>query len=314
MRLMLIGLESLRISEVSWRSLEVLVASGTASPMVECKLFCLLIGIWNLPRASHAWFSNLVAQMGKNLPAMQETRVQALAGKIPWRREWQPSIHAWRIPWGLEESDTTKQLTFSTLSLRVAHTGVITSKSEQTLALCKRWLLYFFKILIYLAALGLCCGMWDLVPWPVIEPKSLHWKYRFSATGTPGKVTMLGFFKAFFMSISHLPTHGEDWHQYGGQHKPQIRSGRLKWQGREGLLGWGLIIVFAKSRHFQRLLSFGLKSVASQVSWERPSWLCFWLLTSFFTLPCSQELQRSPACEAEGLEMVGSDKLRLESG
>ena len=45
MRLMLIGLESLRISEVSWRSLEVLVASGTASPMVECKLFCLLIGI-----------------------------------------------------------------------------------------------------------------------------------------------------------------------------------------------------------------------------------------------------------------------------
>ena len=32
----------------------------------------------------------LVAQMVKNLPAMQETRVQFLGGKIPWRREWQP--------------------------------------------------------------------------------------------------------------------------------------------------------------------------------------------------------------------------------
>ena len=74
MRLMLIGLESVGMSEVSWGSLEVLVSSGTASPMVECKLFCLLVGIWNLPRASHAWFS-LVAQMGKNLSAVQETRV-----------------------------------------------------------------------------------------------------------------------------------------------------------------------------------------------------------------------------------------------
>ena len=32
----------------------------------------------------------LVAQMVKNLPAMHETRVQFLGGKIPWRREWQP--------------------------------------------------------------------------------------------------------------------------------------------------------------------------------------------------------------------------------
>jgi len=31
-----------------------------------------------------------VAQMVKNLPAMQETQV-AWVGKIPWRREWQPT-------------------------------------------------------------------------------------------------------------------------------------------------------------------------------------------------------------------------------
>ena len=32
----------------------------------------------------------LVAQMVKNLPAMWETWVRSLVGKIPWRRAWQP--------------------------------------------------------------------------------------------------------------------------------------------------------------------------------------------------------------------------------
>ena len=35
--------------------------------------------------------SSLVAQMEKCLPAMRETRVQSLVGKIPWRRKWQPT-------------------------------------------------------------------------------------------------------------------------------------------------------------------------------------------------------------------------------
>ena len=29
--------------------------------------------------------------MVKNLPEMQETRVQCWIGKIPWRRKWQPT-------------------------------------------------------------------------------------------------------------------------------------------------------------------------------------------------------------------------------
>ena len=58
----------------------------------------------------------------KNLPALQETWV---FGKIPWRREWQPtpafmpqefqeqrSLVGYS-PWGLKESDLTKQLTLS---------------------------------------------------------------------------------------------------------------------------------------------------------------------------------------------------------
>ena len=64
----------------------------------------------------------MVAQMVKKLPAMQETLFNPWIGKIPWRREWQPSILAWRIPrteepgggyspWGCKELDTTERLT-----------------------------------------------------------------------------------------------------------------------------------------------------------------------------------------------------------
>ena len=53
---------------------------------------------------------------------MQETRVQSLGGKIPWRRKWQPTpvllpgkSHGQRSlvgyrPWGCKESDITEQL------------------------------------------------------------------------------------------------------------------------------------------------------------------------------------------------------------
>ena len=46
--------------------------------------------------------ASLVAQTVKNLPAMQESRVQSLGLEDPlWRRKWFPhsSILAWRIPW-----------------------------------------------------------------------------------------------------------------------------------------------------------------------------------------------------------------------
>ena len=35
--------------------------------------------------------SDYLAPTVKNLPAMQETQVQSLVGKMPWRREWQPT-------------------------------------------------------------------------------------------------------------------------------------------------------------------------------------------------------------------------------
>ena len=65
--------------------------------------------------------ASLVAQMGKNLPAVQETWVRFLGGEDPLQKEMatHSSILAWRIPWteqpsGLyspwsrKESDTTE--------------------------------------------------------------------------------------------------------------------------------------------------------------------------------------------------------------
>ena len=60
--------------------------------------------------------------MVKNLPTMQETGFDSWVGKIPWRREWQPTplflpgeFHeqkslAGYSQWCHKESDTTEQL------------------------------------------------------------------------------------------------------------------------------------------------------------------------------------------------------------
>ena len=59
----------------------------------------------------------LVAQMVKNPPEMQETRVRSLGGEKPLEEEMVThfSSLAWRIPWteepwGHRESDTTERL------------------------------------------------------------------------------------------------------------------------------------------------------------------------------------------------------------
>ena len=46
-------------------------------------------------------FSSLVAQLVKNLPAMQKTRVRSLGWEDPLEKgkATHPSILAWRIPW-----------------------------------------------------------------------------------------------------------------------------------------------------------------------------------------------------------------------
>ena len=71
-------------------------------------------------------WASLVAQMVKNPPAMQETRVQSLGQEDPLEKgmasthssilAWRTLTHrgAWRAsPWGGTESDMTERLSFS---------------------------------------------------------------------------------------------------------------------------------------------------------------------------------------------------------
>ena len=58
----------------------------------------------------------LVAQLGKNPPAMWETGFNSWVGKIPWRRKrlptpvfWPAEFHGLCRPWYHKESDTTEQ-------------------------------------------------------------------------------------------------------------------------------------------------------------------------------------------------------------
>jgi len=59
--------------------------------------------------------TSLVAQTVKNLPAMWETQVQSLVGKIPLEKRMatHSSILAWRIPWTEEPGATVHGVTES---------------------------------------------------------------------------------------------------------------------------------------------------------------------------------------------------------
>ena len=54
----------------------------------------------------YSWAS-LVAQMVKNLPAVQETRVPWV-GKIPWRRAWLPTPVFLGFPGGSDSKESTE--------------------------------------------------------------------------------------------------------------------------------------------------------------------------------------------------------------
>ena len=58
-----------------------------------------------------------MAQLVKNLPAMQAPGFNPWVGKIPWRRErlltpvfWPGEFHGLYSPWGHKESDMTERL------------------------------------------------------------------------------------------------------------------------------------------------------------------------------------------------------------
>ena len=62
------------------------------------------INTWHLANSSVLQLALLMVQTIKNLPAMQETRVQSLGWKDPLEKGMatQSSILAWDIPWAVE--------------------------------------------------------------------------------------------------------------------------------------------------------------------------------------------------------------------
>ena len=62
------------------------------------------INTWHLANSSVLQLALLVVQTIKNLPAMQETRVQSLGWKDPLEKGMatHSSILAWKIPWAEE--------------------------------------------------------------------------------------------------------------------------------------------------------------------------------------------------------------------
>ena len=115
--------------------------------------------------------TSLVAQMVKNLPAVQEACIGSLGQEDSLKKEMatHPSILAWRIPWteepgglspwGHRELDTTEQLIQYRISLTLP---------GNRLLVIPILILFFFLIRLLLVVIVACrifsCGMWDLVP------------------------------------------------------------------------------------------------------------------------------------------------------
>ena len=83
--------------------------------MWNCRTQSLLIYVQNIADTleddlviSYKTWASLIAQLVKNLPAMQETRVQFLGLEDPLEKgkATDSTILAWRIPWTEELSQT----------------------------------------------------------------------------------------------------------------------------------------------------------------------------------------------------------------
>ena len=83
----------------------------TLASKLFIKVICLLFEESYFVCIFNIYMDSLVAQLGKNLPAMWETWVR----KIPWRREtvptpvlWPGEFHGLHSPWGHKELDMTE--------------------------------------------------------------------------------------------------------------------------------------------------------------------------------------------------------------
>ena len=87
-----------------------------------------------------------MAQLVKNLPAVQETWVRSLGWEDPLEKGTAPhsSILSWRVPWGCKESDTTERLSLSLTLLR-PYSGSARDLSQHTFPSFLPSFFFFFK-------------------------------------------------------------------------------------------------------------------------------------------------------------------------
>ena len=140
-------------------------------------VFCLL--------PVNSWAS-LVAQMVKNLPAIQEIQVQSLGQEDPLEKGMATysSILAWRIPWteepgglqfmGPQNWDTTEQLTFSLLVNSYPLRSCLSSQIS-AISLLHLLLLFCFAVLCCLVFLA-CCHSWWFPSIHSLAPSTLNAK------------------------------------------------------------------------------------------------------------------------------------------
>ena len=99
------------------------ISSEISSLLVDSlilSLYTIDIILWYKILLTSFWainFASLIAQLVKNPPAVQETPLPFLVGRIPWRTEWLPTpvfwpgeFHELYSPWSCKELDTTEQL------------------------------------------------------------------------------------------------------------------------------------------------------------------------------------------------------------
>ena len=111
----------------------------------------------------HLLGTPLVAQMAKNLPAVQETQVPSQVRKIPWRREWQPTpvflprepygqrSQVAYSPWGRKESDMTEWLILFTFKFLLLIPYPYYSTCECMLNIQVMWAFCLFLYFSFLA-------------------------------------------------------------------------------------------------------------------------------------------------------------------
>ena len=120
----------------------------------------------------------------KNLPAVQETGV--------WSLGWEDSLQkvmathssalAWRIPWMVEPSRVQSMgsqrvrhdWVTNTLICRYSHKGSIWNLRQFIFFnICYLfWLHQVWDLFVCLFVCFFSCSLWDLAPWPGIEPRS----------------------------------------------------------------------------------------------------------------------------------------------